>query len=561
MLKERYTQIVTVCEQMAETAGDIQISRQLRHTRQLLEQEHLPTIALVGMGPTGRSLLDAAAAICRMEMPDSIREAFAAGPACLTLENGERETLCRVGAEGNVQIANAGVRGENAGAVDELLCTIPCDRLHSRRLLLCGGVEGHDAWVRLLENTDAVILRLNATSAMNQTERSWIDNELLPLYGRQRIAVWVDLLDQLNTEEDRNDVMENIQKALGKRELDTPVFSAVGEAEGWAAGELERTDVWDQHVRKALKICLSTIQSRIDEIRSLGAVDEEIMAKARRQLESQRSRLELAGEVAADTTVANAYAKMKIDAKAGVRDFNLQAVASICSKIDEASLEELETLEPKIQAYLRGVWERYQQELNEKLEEESQKCYALLMERMEKDAGSMLDQLDEDTRRVMQAAMGGSGAQQGGTVVRPNWEYQGSNSLTKLKTETRNLMLLSIPLAFASPVLSLALIFGVRHYRKTQTEKRGDDFRDALKDQVKASCEETVEEICREVDRTFDSAGGQMAASVREAYNGLTDTLIRQLQELYEQQRGLMARIDALHQMQSVTIPSLICSL
>lgn len=560
-MNEKYTQIVSVCEEMAAIAADTQISEQIQHTKQLIVDGHIPTVALVGMGPVGRSLLDAANVMCETATPDILNQAFSNGPACLTLDNGEEEVLYRIGSEGRIQIADSGIKATEVHSVDELECTFPCSTLKDNRMILCGGIEGHDAWMHLFENMDAIILRINATAAMNQTERGWIDNELIPMFGDKQVAIWIDLLDQLNTEDDQADVMDNVRKALSKRDINAPVFTTAKEAGDWTSAELAKMNVADRHIRKALKICLGAVYKRIEEVKKLGTIDEKTVTKALRQLESQRSRLELAGEIAADTTVANAYSQLKIGAKAGVRDFNLQAVSSICSKIDDAAPEELETLEPKIQAYLRKVWERYQQELNGKLNEESQKCYALLMERMEKDAGTMLAELDEDTQKVIQAAMNRATSGQFGTVVRPDWEYQGSNNLTKLKTETRNLMLLSIPLAFSSPVLSLALIFGVRHYKKTQTAKRGEDFKTALKTEVKASCDEVVEDICREVDRSFDDAAAQMASSVLEAYKGLTDTLINQLQELCDQQRELMTRIDKLQQMQTVTIPSLMCSL
>lgn len=561
MMNEKYTQVVSVCEEMSAVAADSQIAEQIQHTKQLVENGHVPTVALVGMGPVGRTLLDAASAIGETAVPDILNQAFTNGPACLTLSHGDEIILYRIGNEGSVQITDAGIKATEGYAVDELECAFPCDALKANRMILCGGIEGHDAWMHLFENMDAIILRINATAAMNQTERGWIDNELIPTFGDKQVAIWIDLLDQLNTEDDQADVMDNVKKALSKRDMNAPVFTTAKEAGDWVAAELAKMDVADWHIRKALKIGLGAVYNRIEEVKKLGTIDEKTVTKALRQLESQRSRLELAGEIAADTTVANAYSQLKIGAKAGVRDFNLQAVSSICSKIDDAAPEELETLEPKIQAYLRKVWERYQQELNGKLNEESQKCYALLMERMEKDAGTMLAELDEDTQRVIQTAMNRGTSGQLGTLVRPDWEYQGSNSLTKLKTEARNLMLLSIPLAFTSPVTSLALFFGVRLYREKQTKKRGEEFKSALKAQVKTSCDEVVEDICREVDRSFDDAAAQMASSVLEAYKGLTDTLINQLQELCDQQRELMTRIDKLQQMQTVTIPSLMCSL
>lgn len=561
MLSEKHVQALGLCEELAKISDDGQILEQFAHTKQLLDSEHVPTIAVVGMGPTSCSLLDAASAVCEVPVPEILNQTFTTGPASLTLTNGEKERLYMVSAESYVQIEDVNAARRSANAIEELMFTFPCERLNTNQLILCGGVEGHETWKLLLENIDAVVLRINATAAMNQVERGWIDNELLPLFGKKHFAIFIDLIDRLNTEADQADLMENVKAALRKREMDTPVFTSAKEAGAWAFTELSNMDVSEQHVQKALKICLNAINKRIDNINQLGTIDEKVLAKAVDQVESQRSRLELAGEIAAKTTVANTYSQLRIDAKSGVRDFNRQAVNSICSKIDEAKPNELESLEPKIQAYLRKVWEIYQQQMNEKLNEESQKCYSLLMERMEKDAGSMLSELDEETQRVIFTAMNKAASGLADTQIRPDWEYQGSNTLTKLKTETRNLMLLSIPLAFTSPVLSLALIFGVRQYKKNQTEKRGEEFRESLRKQVKISCDEMVEDICKEVDKSFDAVAEQIECSILKAYNGLTDTLIGQLQDLRQQQQTLETRITALNQVKTVTIPSIILSL
>lgn len=562
MLNEKYAQMMSVCEEMAKTSDDAQITEQFAHTRQLLETEHTPTVALIGLGPVGRSLLDAAGEICGTEVPSTLDQSFANGPTCLTLEDGEEEALYRIAAEGCIQIADAGIPAADNCSVDELVCGFPCGRLRNTRMILCGGVTNYENWVQLMENMDVVALRVNATAAMNQVERQWIDNTLLPLFGKTHGAIWLDLLDQLNTEEDRQTVVETVKKTLAKRDLEIPVFSTAKEVGEWMFAELADMNVRDQFIRKALRISLHMADNRITQIRQIGSVDEQAVSKAVRALESQRKQMELAGEIAADTTVINTYTKLKLDAKAGVRDFNAQAVDSICQKIADAPYDELETLEPKIQAYLRKVWERYQQEMNARMNEETAKCYASVMERMEMDAGKMIADMDEETQEILREAISRPVAEQGGTLVRPDWEYQGTNSLTKLKVETRNMMLLAIPLAFfAHPVLAVATFFGAKYYCKSQSEKRGEEFRNALKEQVRTSCNDVLEDVLREVDRSFDEAAAQTAAIVRDAYKELIDKLIEQLNQLAQRQHALAGRVEALNHMQTVTIPSLDCSL
>lgn len=561
MVNEKYNQMIGICEEMANTAADSQIAEQIAHAKQMIETAHVPTVALVGMGSVGNSLIKAAGDICNQDMPVIMNNAFAKGPLCLMLEDGDAESLYRVTAEGRIQIENAETRPTEITDVDELVCKVPCDELKNKNVILCGDVHNHDNWVQLFEHSDVIALRVNATAAMNQVERGWIDKELIPLFGKNHCAIWVDQMNLLNTEEDQADVLALVNKTLQKRGLEIPVFVAAAEVGAWMKNELESMNVQEQYMHRLMKICLSVVDSRITEIQKAEALDEKSIRNAIFALESQRSNLELAGRIAAESTVMNTYEKLKSDAKAGVRDFNLQAVDSICKKVTDASSDELETLEPKIQTYLRKVWERYQQEMNLKLNAETEKCYATLMERMEQDAAKLISDMDEQTQRILQEAINRPVTEHGGRLVRPDWEYQGTNHLTKLKVETRNMMLLAIPLVFTSPVLAIATFFGAKKYRAVQTEKRGNEFRDAMKAQIRTSCEEVVESICDEVSRNFDSVAAETADAVKQAYNGLTDRMIEQLKELAAEQKALVAKIEALKHMQTVTIPSLNCSL
>ena len=560
-MNDRFQKMLDVCHEMAEKTNDPLITQRWNHTKQQLEAAHTPTAAVIGMGPVGHALLDAAEKFCNAPLPAVVDRAFEHGPACLALEHSETQMLVRITDVGEIPIEDAKAKQETGDGADELRCRFPCDALENRKLYLCGGVTGHEAWSYLLEDVDVLVLRVNATAAMNQEERNWLDQELIPLFGKKHAAVWIDLMDQLNTEEDQADVLDMMAGVMKKRALEMPVFVDKQDVCEWMRTELEQLPVEEAYPVRVLRIFLKDMESRIEELQQADMTNGQAVSKAVQELDAKRGQLELAGEIAADTTVVNAYENLKREAKIGVRDFNEQAVESICKKIETATFEELENMEPKIQSYLRKIWERYQQQMNAKLNEETAKCYAQLMNQMEKDAGKLFAEMDDETRNIIAEAIGKPVQVQGGVLIRPDWEIQGSNGLTKLKVEARNMMLLAIPIAFTSPLLAVATLYGAKQYKKIQTEKRGDVFRSSLQKQVRASCAEILEDICGEVDRNFDDAAGKIASSVRGAYTGLADQMIDQLNQLAERQSAFARRADALRQMRSVTIPGMLCTL
>ena len=559
MTKEKCAQIIGVCEEIAKTADDLQITEQINHTKQMINTAHTPTLALAGIGPVGYSLLNVASKICEMEMPAAIKGVFANGSSCLTIEHSESERLYRVTSDGNFPITDCTTKPNEIVDVDELVYASPCEKLKEKKIILCGNIVKHDDWISLFENIDIVVLRINATAVMNQTERNWLDNELIPLFGKSHCAIWIDLMDQLNTETDQEDVMSLVKNTLRKRNLEIPIFTFSGAVKEWMLNELAKIDVYEQYRYKMMKICLNILSSRIMEIQNIKTIDEQSLKAVILKIESQRNNLELAGRIAAETTVVNTYEKLKIDAKAGIHDFNTQAIDNICQKVKDISIEELEDLEPNIQKYLRKVWEQYQQEMNVKLHAATEKCYEELMTQMEEDAARFISDMDEETQNLLEEAINRSVTSKDGNLVRPDWEYQGTNSLTKLKIETRNMMMLSIPLVFVSPVLAVATFFGAKYYKKTQSEKRGNEFRESLMMQIRSSCDAVVQDICDEVDRNFDEVALKTADEVKQAYCNLVDKLIEQINELIAEQKALNTRIETLKSMQTVTIPSLMC--
>lgn len=520
---ENYEAVIAACRQISETAEDARVSDRTAWMEAALSLDHKPSLALISFNPNVAELTELAEAFCGCAIPPEIGESLAGRSVCLTVENGLAPSL-NVEASGNPDM-------------ERLTFSFPCPALGKRRVLLCSGVCSPEAWLALSSEADALCLTVNAMMAMSQKEREWMNGAAKPFYFNAPLAVCISMLDRLNSPQDAEAVCGLTAGTLQRAGLQAELLKTPESLIAWGNAALSGEDLRECRGGRVMRNGLWDLARQMAKLSQATQVSAVSIRSAMEQLERQSEKLTLAGQLAAESIVYNTVSQWKLQAAESVHAYGTEMSRNIEKEIRSVPAEQLETMDKKIADYMAGAWQYFLASVSKEMNAQMEGLYQNLTGRMETDAGVLISSLDEATRQTVYEALNLSEKSwvSGGTSpMRARVEVGGITE--KLRRETRNMMLLSVPLLFVNPIISVGNIFAARFVGKLRRNDRLEDCRSKLAADVEIICRENMQELTARMEAAFDEAMAQGAENVRQAYDGLIETLQRELEQLEQRQ-------------------------
>lgn len=520
---KNYEAIIASCHQMSETAEDAQISDRAAWVEAELSLNHKPSLALISFNPNVTELTGLAEAFCGCAIPPEIEESLAGRSVCLTIENGFAPSL-------NVET------GGGPGMERLTFCS-PCPALGKRRVLLCSGVCSLEAWLALSGEADALCLTVNAMMAMSQKEREWMNGAAKHLYAGAPLAVCISMLDRLNSPQDAEAVCDLTAGTLRRAGLQAELLKTPESLTAWGNAALSGEDLQERRVRRVVKNGLQDLARQMARLSQATQISAVSIRSAMDQLERQSEKLTLAGQLAAESIVYNTVSQWKMQAVESVHAYGTEMLRNIEKELRSVPAERLETMDKKIADYMSGAWQYFLASVSKEMNVQLEGFYQNLTNRMESDAGILVSNLDETTRQTVYEALNLSEKSWVSGELGPMKARVEVGGITeKLSRETRNMMLLSVPLLFINPIISVGNIFAARFVGKLRRNDRLEDCRSKLAADVESICRENMQELTARMEAAFDEAMAQGAENVRQAYDGLIETLQKELGQLEQRQ-------------------------
>lgn len=551
--------ILQSCDEFAKQVDDPAILARTEDIRQMMSDDFKPTVLMLDGGFGAQSALDAASAALGYQLPDELTESLAQRPVCLTVDSGVENALYRVMDEGIEHITYKAKRAADA-VVEERVFTAPCAKLDEYRVMICSGVEDEKSWRVILDSVDAVLMRVNATMAMTFQEKQWIEKCLIPRFGRARVAVWVDMQDRLNSDEDRQCVLQAVKHILERNGMNCPIMNAAEEAAAWMNGQAAVDGLYDKRMGGVMRNFLNDLSVNLRGQAETYVRDANALESTVQQLTRNSKQLEVAGRVAADTVVTNQFDQIEVEVLSSARSYIQQMVDELCRKIQTVSVEELEDLENNGQVFLSRAWSLYMNHLQSALDERIKQCYNLFSQRMENDIGALYAQLDDEALETLDQLLSGVGVSAMEDRMTPVMRPLNGGDLSafeNLKKETRNMMLLSVPMVFVNPLLSVATLVGARFYSSIEKKHRASAYRLELETSIRGGCARTMDQFCQTLKDAIESAKRQSVDNVSEAYGKLTERLVTQVRHENERWQKLKERSQSVLEMCDSVIPEL----
>lgn len=528
MSTKKYNNILDKFDEIAEKTQDANVDSIAAWGRASVEEVHKPTMALVSFNLNHADKSHMIRKFCGVEIPKEIIELTEGEPACLIFDYNETVALL------NDKISDG----------RHILFGIPAEALRDYRIAICDEIQSGNAWLELSNEIDVACLVINATMAMSQMERIWVKECAAPFFEENELALMITRMEQLNEDEDADTVRKVVTDSLERIGVSLKVFENVEESIDWMTHSIKDAGIQAKHDKRVVRNAVNAMGRRLKYLTDSVVVDSATIHSAIEQLEKQQKSLELAGQLAAESIFYNAMSNLKIQLCDGIRDYGRQMAASIRKKVENSTLDQLETMDDKINRYVSGSWDYYIKSMSAKTDTEMESIAKKLTKQMETDAGVLVSELDESARRTVYNALGLPSSQmeaESSELIASRSIINGRNALTEinigtitdqLRRETRNMMLLSIPLFFVNPLVSLGNIFVAKTYGKFKTDSELDGIRSEMIKQIENICFDNAESMAHQVELSFEEEIRTGSGNIKSAYNSIIHKMEISLNEL-----------------------------
>lgn len=539
---QKYREATEVCDRIAARTQDQAIMSLTDRMHRALEQEHKPTMALVSFNMNHSERFDIVKNYAGVEVPAELAAMVEGKPACIMLDYQKKPTLLSNG--------------------DIIVYGLPSDKLKAHRIAICDEIKARDRWLDLTAEIDIACLLVNATMAMNQIERTWLQECGQPLFHENQPVLAMVGMHLLNNEEDAQAVSAAVDAGLKRLQMHTKVFDQPSEAMLWMADFMNGAPIAESHHRRVVKNSLTAVGERTVAYMNSAIVDGNAIDAAVAQLEKQRGSLEQAAQLAADSILLNELSKLRVMAIETIRDYGRKMADDIKSQVETYPLDQLSTLDQTVNQNASQAWNGFIASISATTESELQKVAAKLSEQMEADAGDLISRLDESTRQAVLSAITFNAAPGGpASPVRTPAEYSGidvTEMTGKLRRETRNMMLLSIPLLLVNPWVAIGNVFVSKAIGKFRTDSELKVARADMAAQVDLMCTANAENMVRYTESSFDRQMQEGAQAIRQAYGGLLRQMEADLNRMKSQQNQNAALKNYLTEQTRTVIPALL---
>lgn len=545
--------IASTIYEVAEKTHDAYLNQISAWVKMALEKEHKPSIALVCFNLNHSDRLKMVKNFCEIVLPEDVLRMIEGEPIDLILDYNDVPIL----------------RNEWTASANRLELGLPFEFLKHYRVIICEEIHSMDEWLELSAEIDAGCLVVNATMAMTQSERTWLNTCAKQMFATDEIAIVLTKTEFVNNEDDLEEVHHSVINALHRFDMDTKVFESENTAFEWMTEFSRSTLVRERHDARVLKNGLTETKRRIKAILDTAAIDATTIQSTLDQLEKKQKYLELAGQVAAESVMKNSLNNLKLQLCDAIRDYGRQMGENIRKKVEAMPLDQLNSLDDKIDGYISSSWEYYIKSIMPKVVEETEAISRKLAKQMEIDAGSMIADLDESARRTVYSALSLSDFSgeivfdDEGTALCDVLSRSGKAEISvgaitdQLRKETRNMMLLSIPLFFFDPLASVGAVFAARAYGKFGMKGKLTDIRSESMVQIDAICYEISEQIASQIGENIEDEGRKRSVEIKSAYSNLVSQIETRLCELKKSQEEKAALKEYLSGQLDVVFPEL----
>ncbi len=403
----------------------------------------------------------------------------------------------------------------------------------------------------IITEYDFILLFTNATMALPQKEKKWLKEVVNPFFGGDRVAVALYLEEFLNTEEDKQDVLETVMQVCNSINSNIKVIQDASNV----CSEIEQMDVYSEEMQQKrqsaiIRYYISVIEKTIQTMMELGKVDIEALKNNVKGIEKECRDIELAGKLTIDNTIDSFYSGIKMKIYDAAEKYNEDAYKSICSRIEVTKNVKADAA--NIEPYLKSIWENFERQISVKMAKGQEEISKELEAQIEADCNRIISYLDLP-----------SGVEVMGIVDK--WYLKNrkrvfqdyiQDSDKKDKMLSKGMLVASIALAFVNPVWGITALVGTKLYQSYK-DKGDNEIRTQVLGSLFAECNQIKNQVLEQVNVVVERIKNESKQNIAHVYDEIIMELMGSVHKMVDSIEEMKKQTECLMEITQKDIPEI----
>lgn len=396
-------------------------------------------------------------------------------------------------------------------------------------------------------NAGAICLISNATMALTQDEREWLQGVGLRNRSGSQAVISLYNRSAVNTQDDWNSLIQDLSARAKNIRTDIEICPSIdGAITALIAASKTEVAEKDWKRMQALNV-LDGVEDRIHMLLQASGTDLDALQKASDDMQRERKRVELSGRMICEGTVENMYTQLKAQISDAIDQYNSDAYDSIRKRIETTKNVKQDV--QSIQPYLQAVWGNFEHEIGSKLAAEQEAITTELQQQIEQDGIRLVEMLRIGRAIPYSGAISSAGT----SIADATGSKEGKEKQEKMIA--RGMLIASFALAFVQPVLGLSALAGTQIYQHYQKSSNEDLRRQVLND-LYSQCEQIKVQVLERILDAIETAKTASQKNIGDVYSRMLEEITAPALETVERIRTIQKQTGELQELLEHEIPT-----
>lgn len=393
----------------------------------------------------------------------------------------------------------------------------------------------------------AICLISNATMALAQDEREWLQGIGLRNRSGSQAIISLYNCSAVNTRDDWNSLIQDLSTRAKSIETDVGICPSINAAIT-AMIAASKTDAAEKDWKRMQALnALDSVENRLRILLQASGTDLEALQKASDDMKRERKRLELSGRMISEGTVENMYTELRAQISEAIDQYNSDAYDSIRKRIE--TTKDVKQDVQSIQPYLQAVWGNFEHEIGVRLTAEQESITTELQRQIEQDGIRLVEMLGVGSA----ISYSGTVSSIGGDVADAFGSKAGNAKQKKLIA--RGMLITSIALAFVQPVLGLSALVGTQMYQHYQ-KSNNEDLRRQILNDLYSQCEQIKTQVLERILEAIETAKTASKKNIGDVYSRMLEEITAPALETIERIGTIRKQTGELQELLEHEIPA-----
>ena len=396
---------------------------------------------------------------------------------------------------------------------------------------------------RLLYKFSYLFFLTNATMAMPLSAKTWVQDIVVPMFGSDRLTICLYNTNLLNTANDVKAIENNVNKMIVKGNWQCSFLSCDEMIENRIAEVVSEKEMLEKKRNEQLvKNCINELKCYSEKMLETKNLDIDELRKMVEKLNEEKEEIEISGKIAIGNVVNNLFTDLKYQIVNAADNYMDDAYKNIHNRI--STTDSVTNDIKHIPTYLEKICQLFERKASEKIQEEYEKITIELAKMIENDCKKIMSVIQIPGFEKYFLEMGYEFALTDRFGFLENAKNEFDEKVKTNKKLSKGMIIASVALAFANPVLGISTLIGSRIYNNYRTQETEKEARNTVLEGLLAECADLKKNIVSQISNELSVTQQKTSDALERVYGEIINSLIKAICAAVDEIEKLKKELD-----------------